>query len=431
MIYIAIGSNLGNRLGNIHQALQLLTESGFEIVQQSPIIENKAILPADALAEWDQPFLNMVVAGNTTQSLDALLHTLKHIEQQLGRDLNAPRWSPRMMDLDMLMAGDQQLKTPHYCVPHPELLNRPFLIHLLALMAPELKHPQTQQTFSAIAYATAGMDDCYLQSLVATPKWVGIVNVTPDSFSDGGQFFAADNAIKQVRTLHAAGASVIDIGAQSTNPKAQIISVTEEYQRLKPVLDALTPIIKEKNIRISIDSFSDETVKACLDHYPIAWINDVKGALSDACLREIARQGCQLVAMHSLSIPPNQNQVIPLSVSPIETLCTWAEQKINHLLDCGFTRSQIILDPGIGFGKTPYQNMALIKEIAQLKSFGCALLVGHSRKSFMNVWNHLPADQRDIETLALSHYLAKQGVDYLRVHNLRDHQRFFVADISL
>lgn len=427
MIYIAIGSNLGNRLWNIHQALRLLMQSGFEIVQQSPIIENKAILPADALPEWDQPFLNMVVAGKTTQSLDALLHTLKHIEQQLGRDIDAPRWSPRMMDLDILLADDQQLKTPHYCVPHPELLNRPFLIHLLALIAPELKHPQTQQTFSAIAYDTAGMKDCYLQSWAASPKWVGIVNITPDSFSDGGQFFAAEDAINQVLNLHAQGASVIDIGAQSTNPKARMISTAEEYQRLQPVLDVLKPIIQEKNIRISIDSFSDATVKACLDHYPIAWINDVKGALSDDCLRDIAARGCQLVSMHSLSIPPTQSQVIPLSVSPIETLCAWAEQKINHLLRCGFMRSQIILDPGIGFGKTPYQNITLIKEIAQLKPFGCPLLVGHSRKSFMDLFNHLPAEQRDIETLALSHYLAQQGVEYLRIHNLLDHQRFFVT----
>jgi len=428
MIYISIGSNLGNRLHNIQTALSLLEQSGFQLIKQSPVIETQPLLCADALPEWqDKPYLNMLVAGRSPGAVEDLLTLLKNIEQQMGRPAPAKKWAPRIIDLDILLADQQIVDTPTLQVPHRELLNRPFLIHLLAVMAPELKHPQTQQTFAAIAYATPETAGCYQYSIAASPKLVGIVNVTPDSFSDGGQFFSAEQALKQVLLLHEQGASVIDIGAQATSPRAKMLSAQEELQRLQPVLDALTPVIDEKKLLISIDSFAEETVHYCLQHYPIHWINDVKGVLSTSCLKQIAAQGCQLVINHSISMPPSQDAVIPFDVAPIQTISTWAEQKIDYLHRCGFSQKQMIIDPGIGYGKTPYQNIALFQQIDQLKALGCPVLVGHSRKLFINLFNPIEPKDRDIETLAISQILAQHGVDYLRVHNVQAHQRFFVA----
>jgi 2-amino-4-hydroxy-6-hydroxymethyldihydropteridine diphosphokinase / dihydropteroate synthase len=428
MIYISIGSNLGHRLHYLQTALVYLNQNGFRIIKKSPVIETAPLLPPNAALEWhDKPYLNMVVAGEFNASLENLLTIIKNIEQRMGRLIPAKRWAPRIIDLDILLADDQVVDSEALHVPHPELLNRPFLIHLLALMAPELKYPQTQKTFTEIAYTAPGMESCYDYSIVVEPKLVGIVNVTPDSFSDGGQFFSVEKALKQALMLHEQGASVLDIGAQSTNPRADMITAEEELQRLKPVLDALQPIICEKQLLISIDSFTEETVRYCLAHYPIHWVNDVKGVLSQSCLEDIAAQGCQLVVNHSLSMPPSQMNVIPFNLAAITTMSHWAQEKITELLQRGFTQQQIIIDPGIGYGKTPYQNIVLLQQIAQLKKFGCKILVGHSRKLFMNLFNHFLPKDRDIETLAISQILAEQGVDYLRVHNVQAHQRFFVA----
>lgn len=428
MIYISIGSNLGNRLHHIQTALSLLEQHSFQIIKQSPVIETEPLLCPGALPEWkDKPYLNMVVCGTSDQSVETLLSLLKNIEQQMGRS-TAPKWAPRIIDLDILLADEHIVHTPQCQVPHPELLNRPFLIHLLAFMTPELKHPQTQQTFTAIAYSTQGIGNCYQYSIVASPKFVGIVNVTPDSFSDGGQFLSIERALQQVLMLHEQGASVIEIGAQATNPRATMLTAEEELTRLKPLFDVLTPVIHEKKLLISLDSFSDDTINYCLQHYPIHWVNDVQGTLSESCLKNIVAQGCQLVVSHSLSMPPSQMHVVPFNIAPMRTVLTWVEQKINYLLECGFTQKQIIVDPGIGYGKTPYQNIALFQEIDQLKALGCAVLVGHSRKLFMNLFNPIEPKDRDIETLAVSQILAQQGVDYLRVHNVLAHQRFFVAN---
>ena len=292
-----------------------------------------------------------------------------------------------------------------------------------------MRHPQTKQTFSEIAYQLKDITQCYLRNLVAHPQLVGIVNITPDSFSDGTQYFDPEKAVAKVLQLHEEGASVIDLGAQATSAGAKIISTEEEYKRLKPVLDALIIPMREKQLHISIDSFSAETISAILKNYPIRWVNDVKGTLDNTCLANIAAQGCKFVATHSVSIPAtNRDQVIPFEPSPIEIILAWAEKKIAQLKQCGFSEENIILDPGIGYGKTLYQNIALLQDIAQLKKFGCAIFIGHSRKLLISLFTQKPAAERDLETIAISNYLTNLNIDYLRVHNVADHQRFLVAN---
>lgn len=424
MIYISVGSNIGNRFSHLQRAAQLLKERYFKDLKSSIILETKAILPNGAPPEWDKPFLNMIVYGSCSSSPEELLKGLKQIECDIGRPQVYEKWAPRVIDLDILLWDDLTLDTPYLKIPHPELINRPFLLHLVAMLSPI---PIINKTFG---YDIPSIQDCFLKSFTLSPELVGIVNITLDSFSDGGLYYDADQATKQALQLVSDGASIVDLGAQSTRPGSLIQTPKAEYARLKPVFDNLNQCMKVGDIKVSIDSFWPDVILNVLEHYNIAWVNDQKGDLDDNTLKAIASSGCSIVIMHSLSIPPHSDNIIPSDIDPIDTINNWAERNINRLLALGFDQSSIIIDPGIGFGKSLYQNIWLLRNIEALQSFGCKVLVGHSRKLFISSFSTEPVFNRDLETIALSSALHNK-VDFLRVHNVRDHMRFFVAQAAL
>ncbi|MFP3028332.1 MAG: dihydropteroate synthase, partial [Wolbachia sp.] len=242
--------------------------------------------------------------------------------------------------------------------------------------------------------------------------------------------YDADQATKQALQLVSDGASIVDLGAQSTRPGSLIQTPKAEYARLKPVFDNLNQYMKVGDIKVSIDSFWPDVILNVLEHYNIAWVNNQKGDLDDNTLKAVASSGCSIVIMHSLSIPPHKDNIIPGDIDSVSTINHWAERNINRLLALGFDQSSIIIDPGIGFGKSLYQNIWLLRNIEALQSFGCKVLVGHSRKSFISSFSTEPIFNRDLETIALSSALHNK-VDFLRVHNVRDHMRFFVAQAAL
>ncbi|MFP3016758.1 MAG: dihydropteroate synthase [Wolbachia sp.] len=424
MIYISVGSNIGNRFSHLQRAAQLLKERYFKDLKSSIILETKAILPNGAPPEWDKPFLNMIVYGSCSSSPEELLKGLKQIECDIGRPQVYEKWAPRVIDLDILLWDDLTLDTPYLKIPHPELINRPFLLHLVAMLSPI---PIINKTFG---YDIPSIQDCFLKSFTLSPELVGIVNITLDSFSDGGLYYDADQATKQALQLVSDGASIVDLGAQSTRPGSLIQTPKADYARLKPVFDNLNQCMKVGDIKVSIDSFWPDVILNVLEHYNIAWVNDQKGDLDDNTLKAIASSGCSIVIMHSLSIPPHSDNIIPSDIDPIDTINNWAERNINRLLALGFDQSSIIIDPGIGFGKSLYQNIWLLRNIEALQSFGCKVLVGHSRKLFISSFSTEPVFNRDLETIALSSALHNK-VDFLRVHNVRDHMRFFVAQAAL
>ncbi|MGL9778808.1 MAG: dihydropteroate synthase [Wolbachia sp.] len=427
MIYISIGSNIGNRFSHLQRAAQLLKERYFKDLKSSIILETKAILPNGAPPEWDKPFLNMIIYGSCSSSPEELLKGLKQIECDIGRLQVYEKWAPRVIDLDILLWDDLTLDTPYLRIPHPELINRPFLLHLMAMLNPMDNTPIINKTFGTVAYDIPNIQDCFLKSFTLSPELVGIVNITLDSFSDGGLYYDADQATKQALQLVSDGASIVDLGAQSTRPGSLMQIPEEEYARLKPVLDNLSDYMKAGDIKVSIDSFWPGVILNVLKHYKITWVNNQKGDLDDNTLKAVASSGCSIVIMHLLSIPPHKDNIIPDDTSIINH---WAERNINRLLALGFDQSSIIIDPGIGFGKSLYQNIWLLRNIEALQSFGCKVLVGHSRKSFISSFSTEPVFNRDLETIALSSALHNK-VDFLRVHNVRDHMRFFVAQAAL
>ncbi|WP_353286593.1 dihydropteroate synthase [Wolbachia endosymbiont (group A) of Anthophora plumipes] len=424
MIYISIGSNIGNRFSHLQRAAQLLKERYFKDLKSSIILETKAILPNGAPPEWDKPFLNMIVYGSCSSSPEELLKGLKQIECDIGRSQVYEKWAPRVIDLDILLWDDLTLDTPYLRIPHPELINRPFLLHLMAMLSPMAV---VNKTFGTV---NPNIKDCFLRSFTLSPELVGIVNITPDSFSDGGLYYDSDQATKQALRLLSDGASIVELGAQSTRPGSLMQIPEEEYARLKPVLDNLNQYMKVGDIKVSIDSFWPDVILNVLEHYNIAWVNNQKEALDNNTLKAIASNGCSIVIMHSLSIPPHRDNIIPDDTDPIDIINNWAEKSISRLLTLGFDQSSIIIDPGIGFGKSLYQNIWLLRNIEALRSFGCKVLVGHSRKSFISSFSTEPVFNLDLETIALSSALHNK-VDFLRVHNVRDHMRFFVAQAAL
>lgn len=447
-IYISIGSNQGDRLDNLRTAVKYL-QAYLTDLNISIILETKAILPLNAPASWNIDYLNMIACGSTNLPAGEFLKILQHIEISMGRNNNREKWAPRIIDLDILLFDNQIISLADLTIPHSELLNRNFLLHLLALMDSQLLYPgniycghadnklseelslrkqpnqYSSKTFGEIANRQ-NATDCFINSFVLTPKLVGIINITSDSFSDGNLYLTPEKAVQHAIQLVKDGASVIELGAQSSRPNNDImLSPTEEWQRLKPVLDGLKDIAKQYTI--SIDSFSPATIKKALDNYHIAWINDVKGCLDEDTLKYIAQAGAKIVVMHSLSIPPTDYNIIEFDKCSIDIIISWAENIIKKLKSCGFNEDCIILDPGIGFGKSCYQNLSLLSSAQQLMHLGCEVLIGHSRKSFINSFIKNLASERDLETIAVSSELYNLGVNYIRVHNVKDHQRFFVA----
>lgn len=402
----------------------------------SVVFETKAILPSGAPSSWDLPYLNLVVAGESSLSPCCLLAILKSIERELGRDLNAPRWAPRVIDLDILAWGTRVVSEDGLKLPHPELLNRPFLVNLMASLQPCWRYPIPGFPYSYLTLAeilhshiefNVEKNKCFLPF----PQLVGIVNITPDSFSDGGKYLHAEKAIQRIQELADQGAAIIDIGAQSTRPGAIQISPEEEWDRLQPVLDLVTQNLSQHLAKplISLDCYNGQVIRRAIQSYPIDWINDVSGGKDEKLLQVIAKANCKIVISHSLTVPASRKSVLPFDRSPISYLKYWAEEKMKQLDTFGISKERVIFDPGIGFGKSSFQSLSLLREIDVLKKTGCEILVGHSRKSFLKIASE--AVDRDLETIGVSHFLLEKRVDYLRVHNIEAHQRSLTASFLL
>lgn len=247
---------------------------------------------------------------------------------------------------------------------------------------------------------------------------VGILNLTPDSFSGDGHSYNPRNALEQLEKIFQDGAAIVDVGAESTRPGATPLNHEEEWRRLSHFLEYLKQDNRHDYFpRISIDTYHPETAKKALA-FGVGWINDVWG-FQDARMVEAVKDSiCDIVVMHSLSIPADPQVTFPPDTDIILALINWANERLQKLEGQGIARDRVILDPGIGFGKTAEQSQAIIDRIDALKTLGVRLLVGHSRKSFLKLHTSEPPGQRDAATAEISVKLAKAGVDFLRVHNV-------------
>jgi dihydropteroate synthase len=243
-----------------------------------------------------------------------------------------------------------------------------------------------------------------------SPLVMGVLNVTPDSFSDGGRFLAPDSALAQARRMAAEGADIIDIGAESTRPYgSQPISADEEIQRLRPIL----PDVVALGIPVSIDSMKPEVVAWALDN-GAAIANDVWGLRRDIDMAKlIAERRCPVVVMH------NRDRADP-NVDIMADIAAFFSRSLEIAAKAGISREHIALDPGIGFGKTQEQSMMVLARLAQLNTFGLPLLVGASRKRFIATVSPSEPDHRLGGSIAAHLIAAKAGARIIRTHDVSE-----------
>ena len=254
-------------------------------------------------------------------------------------------------------------------------------------------------------------------------KIVGILNLTKDSFSDGGDFYDYEDAINHLEELLNDGADIIDIGAESTKPGAKPISDKEQLEKIIPVLEYInTNSIKESsNILISIDTRSSVVAEECLK-LGADIINDVSGFDYDDKMPDIiAKYGAKVIIQHSNGTPENMQNNTEYS-NLIDELYQSLKSKINLAISKGIKKENIIIDPGIGFGKTREQNFEIIRRIEEFYGLGCPVMLGVSRKSLLNMPEETN-ETKDIFSVAINTLALQKHVDYIRVHNVKLHKQ--------
>jgi 2-amino-4-hydroxy-6-hydroxymethyldihydropteridine diphosphokinase / dihydropteroate synthase len=410
---IALGSNLGDRVVHLSQALSKIRSLG-QVTRIAPLIENPPWLPANAPQSWYAFFLNTALVLETELDPLVLLDATQKIERELGRPTDHPNWSPRTIDIDLLFElSGKEFKHPRLSLPHPGWKKRNFVLAPLTHILPE--HPEVLEL--------------YRKTPQKLPALMAIVNVTPDSFSQNkSKGIDYELLFQNIKNHFSNGTAYIDIGAESTRPGAERIDADTEWQRLLPVLELVRELKTSHPFpQISIDTFHASTAEMALE-FKVDVLNDVSG-LNDRRMQEIATHYKSAVIMHSLSVPADKNNTWPAGTDAVRSLKEWLTIKLTQL---SFLRpEQIIWDPGFGFGKTPDQTLSIIRNFEAFQDFPVRSLIGHSRKSFMNTWTNKDFMDRDVETLAISQILASKGADILRVHNIEVHRDFFKASLAV
>lgn len=250
-------------------------------------------------------------------------------------------------------------------------------------------------------------------------KIVGILNLTPDSFSDGGKFNSVDAALQQTQKLIDDGADVIDIGAESTRPTATKISAAEEWLRLEKILPEIVALTKKspRKIKTSIDSYHFETLVKSYEA-GVDIINDVSGLSDDRIVDFIARNHIETILMHCEKVPAISDSLVNRNINLIPEMLDWFNKKISYLEQKGVKKSQLVLDPGIGFNKDALQSIRILKNIDNFRILGLPIYIGHSKKSFLEEVK-ITGDRGE-KTLIISKYLAAKKVDFIRVHDVKE-----------
>jgi len=247
------------------------------------------------------------------------------------------------------------------------------------------------------------------------PYIMGVLNITPDSFSDGGQFLTPDKAIEQALRMQTEGADIIDVGGESTRPGSERTSFEDEIQRVIPVIK----ILKSKlNIPISIDSYKSQVSRKGLEA-GADLINDITGLQGDPNMAKLAAEFKVPVVIMHIKGTPKTMQVKPEYEDLFAEIKKYFTESIRIASGAGIEHPKLILDPGIGFGKKFEHNFRIIRDLDEFKSFNLPLLIGASRKSFLALNEDYPTDQRLEQSLIVACQAVLNGANIIRVHDVR------------
>ncbi|KAJ2523797.1 trifunctional dihydropteroate synthetase [Coemansia sp. RSA 2049] len=390
--YIALGTNIGDRLGNLHKAVFNLRKN----LPRSRLIETSFLYETLPMYVTDQaPFLNAACLVKTELEPLELLDELKRLEFEMGRDFTVYRNGPRVIDYDILFYDEVVIESDVLTIPHALLHERRFQLGPLCDIDRDLMHHRLGKTsgtlFRHLTTHNEVPDDtvqvtplkarwhtrpnphegCILKPL--NPKtqketvFMGILNCTPDSFSDGGDFVSLDAAVEHATRLFNDGADIIDIGGQSTRPGADPVGVEEEIRRIVPVIKRIRE--EGMEIPISVDTFYAEVAAAALDAGADI-VNDVTGGYSDPkMLPLVAERQCPYILMHMRGDPltmTSLNDYSQFDGDVMRAVRFEIAQRVRAALDHGIPRWNIIIDPGIGFAKEGAQNFEILRRLPAL-----------------------------------------------------------------
>ena len=260
---------------------------------------------------------------------------------------------------------------------------------------------------------------CGLKSLdLSTPKIMGILNITPDSFSDGGTLYqngqvSLNNVLKRAERMLAEGADILDVGGESTRPGATAVSEQEELDRVIPVVESL---VEKLGAIVSVDTSTASVIRESA-YKRAAIINDVRSLSRDGALAAAADTGLPVCLMHMQGQPHNM-QNSPHYEDVVEDVLTFLQQRIEACQAAGINSERILIDPGFGFGKTLAHNLALLARLPELKILGAPILVGLSRKSMLSQLLGRAVDERLPGSLALAMTAIERGASIVRVHDV-------------
>lgn len=242
---------------------------------------------------------------------------------------------------------------------------------------------------------------------------MGVLNVTPDSFSDGGEYLDPARAVARAEEMAAQGAAVVDVGAESTRPGSGGVSEGEEWKRLDPVLKE---IVDRLDVPVSVDTSKPEIADRALDR-GVSLINDVTGLRDEAMIQVVARHDVPVVVMHMQGTPQTMQEA-PAYDDVVADVVRWLRGRLRAAEDGGVDAEKLVVDPGIGFGKTPEHNLRLLRHLGSLRSLGRPILVGASRKSFISQVTGVAPEERLEGSLAAAVLAAARGAHLVRVHDV-------------
>lgn len=472
----------GDRVGNLTNALRRLEEYGRDVTSFGRNIPTEGIITSvpwqdgspgtsdgqpiiriECLSRLyesapqlvtDQPaFLNAAALIRTTLDPKALLSLLKNVEKDLGRTFGPDqiRWGPRPIDLDIIFYEDECVRDGELLdIPHPRWQERDFV---KAPLADLMNHADGVEMSSGIANTLfearrmweeqggermlrqQSQDSALVGVLpmggMGVWHWtqqthvMGVLNTTPDSFSDGGKYNRVNEAVERVTDMLEDGADIIDIGGQSTRPGATQVGPDEEWARIRPVLENITRL--GKLFPISVDTFYSNVAERAVAAGATI-INDVSGGLADGNMfATVAKLGVPYILMHMRGTPDSmQSEELTKYENVCRDVATELQARCNRAVDAGIESWRIILDPGLGFAKTSQNNIDLIKGLGNFrKNMGAPfhnapILLGPSRKKFLgNLTGQDRPEDRDWATCAVSAISALRGCNIIRAHNVK------------
>ncbi|CAH9131038.1 unnamed protein product [Cuscuta epithymum] len=440
-VVIALGSNMGDRLHNFDEALDRMRKSGIKITRHGCLYET----PPAYVTNQPQ-FLNSAIRALTKLKPFELLQVLKKIEKDIGRT-DGIRYGPRPIDLDILFYGKFKIHSESLVIPHERIWERPFVVGpLIDLLGSDIEndtvacwHSFCDLGLFELWEKLDGKDDMKRVLPVGDRLWdwssktsvMGILNLTPDSFSDGGKYFSVDSAVTQARAMLVEGADILDLGAQSTRPMASKISPEEELGRLMPVVEAVKKMPETEGKLISVDTFYSQVALEAISN-GVHIVNDISGGRMDSNMHSVvAGLRVPYIALHMRGCPSTMQNAENLQYDDVcKEVGHELYERVRDAELAGIPAWRVIVDPGIGFSKNTKQNLDLLAGFGSVRTemgkrslaaSHSPLLAGPSRKRFLGeVCDRQVAFERDSATVAAVSAAVLNGANIVRVHNVRD-----------